>query len=108
VPRRADTYRKDTAQAQFYGSTGWKRLREYVRGQEPVCQLCGRRPSTNVDHIDGDWRNNSRANLRALCTPCERSHTARQHGAKARGRTARSIGCKADGTPLDASHPWNR
>lgn len=41
--------------------------------------ICRTNPSTNVDHIDGNWRNNERSNLRALCSECERTRTGRQH-----------------------------
>lgn len=76
---------KDPEQARFYRSSRWTRLSKLVRAQEPICRLCERRPSTNVDHIDGDWRNNERANLRALCSSCERTRTGKQHRAKATG-----------------------
>lgn len=76
---------KDPEQRRFYDSARWKSLRSLVRKQEPMCRLCGEKRSTNVDHVDGDWRNNERANLRALCTDCEKRHTARQHRAKATG-----------------------
>jgi 5-methylcytosine-specific restriction endonuclease McrA len=54
-------------------------LRAIVRHRDRMCVLCGLRPSTNVDHADGNWRNNDLANLRGLCSQCERSRTGRQH-----------------------------
>jgi 5-methylcytosine-specific restriction enzyme A len=77
-----DSRRKDPAQARFYGSKAWKRLREYVRREEPTCAMCKERPSTQVHHRDGDWRNNDRRNLEAVCDPCHRSHSGRDHHAK--------------------------
>lgn len=76
--------RKDPEQVKFYNSTRWKKLRAIVRAQEPICRICKVNPSTNVDHIDGDWQHNERENLRALCSTCEPSRTARQHRARAR------------------------
>lgn len=54
-----------------------------VRQQEPFCRMCKRNRSALTDHIDGDWRNCDRENLRALCRPCNDIHTGKQHRAKA-------------------------
>ena len=79
----------DPEQRRFYGSGRWKALRTLVKAEEPLCRLCleaGRSsPSTTVDHIDGNWRNNERENLRGLCLPCEASRTGRQHRLKGGG-----------------------
>jgi hypothetical protein len=72
---------KDPKQVTFYNSTRWKKLRAIVRAQEPTCRLCNVRPSASVDHIDGNWQNNTRANLRGLCVACEKSRTGKQHRA---------------------------
>ncbi|MFF1338697.1 HNH endonuclease [Streptomyces sp. NPDC058290] len=46
-------------------------------GVREVCQMCGTPPSwqgyplpLEVDHLDGDWRNNVPENLRLLCPNC--------------------------------------
>lgn len=46
-------------------------------GREHVCAGCGTGPLLNglplvlsVDHVDGDWRNDARDNLRFLCPNC--------------------------------------
>lgn len=74
--------RKLPEQARFYSSRYWRALSELVRKQEPVCRLCRTRPSAVTDHVDGDYMNNARANLRALCVECNETRTARQHRAK--------------------------
>ena len=81
--------RTDPEQVRFYGSKQWKALRAQVRAEEPVCRICGERPSRSVDHIDGNWSNNARTNLRALCGVCEPRRTGAQHRAKAGNPEAR-------------------
>jgi hypothetical protein len=44
--------------------------------------MCGERASTQVHHKDGDWENAARANLEAVCDPCHRAHSGREHRAK--------------------------
>jgi 5-methylcytosine-specific restriction protein A len=65
---------------------GWEKLRQFVLYRDPVCQVCGLRPSTEVDHIiPGD--NHSPANLQGICAdPCHKEKTARE-AAAARRRT---------------------
>lgn len=54
----------------FYGTRRWKRLRRVVLAEHPVCEHCGRAFAVDVDHVDGDNRNNQRCNLQALCKEC--------------------------------------
>lgn len=73
-------------------------LRKYLIFKAAYCcQECGwskRNPHTGktpleVDHIDGDYRNNSESNLRVLCPSCH-SLTASYKGAnKGKGRAKR-------------------
>lgn len=66
-----------------YGAA-WKRLRLIVLRDSPLCIMCQRAgkytASTEVDHIDGDVRNNSFGNLQTLCRSCHSSKTAREQG----------------------------
>ena len=77
-------YKKDerpSAHQRGYGVT-WRRVRKMILAREPLCRFCslaGRVNAANeVDHIDGNSRNNHESNLRSLCKPCHSSRTRRQ------------------------------
>jgi 5-methylcytosine-specific restriction protein A len=81
-PQQRDRER-GTRQQRGYDAA-WQRVRLVVLAAEPLCRFCdaaGRiEPATEVDHIDGNSRNNDRANLRPLCKPCHSRRTARDQG----------------------------
>lgn len=55
----------------------WRRLREQVLREEPVCRYCRVRPSTVVDHVLPRSRYpelaHDRTNLAGACGPCNTS-----------------------------------
>lgn len=55
----------------------WRRLREQVLAEEPVCRYCGIRASTTVDHVLPLSRfphlAHVRSNLTGACTSCNGS-----------------------------------
>jgi 5-methylcytosine-specific restriction protein A len=50
-----------------------------VLASHPLCAVCDE-PATDVDHIDGNARNNDVHNLQSLCHSCHSRKTARQDG----------------------------
>lgn len=57
----------------FYVSSRWRKFREWVLSREPMCQVCGKRPSTVVHHVielkdGGDPF--LPENVRAVCGVC--------------------------------------
>jgi 5-methylcytosine-specific restriction enzyme A len=54
-----------------------------VLAEEPTCRICGA-PATDVDHIQAaeDGGTDARENLRGLCNPCHKKHTAEQNRAR--------------------------
>ena len=78
VERSREIGRKD--RRAVYNSTAWQRLRLVVLAEEPICKVCGERPSTDVDHIKPLALHPKlalvRENLQGVCEPC--------HGAKTR------------------------
>ena len=86
--KREESYKRrtvDKAQQKFYKSAYWKRLRALVLSEEPLCRHCYNKNiitvATEVDHIDGNWRNNDRANTCPLCKVCHSRKTAKEQGA---------------------------
>jgi hypothetical protein len=72
-------------------------IREYMLIESQYkCSKCGWNevnPHTNkvpleIDHIDGDWRNNAKTNLQVLCPNCH-ALTATYKGANKGGRDRR-------------------
>jgi len=66
----------------------WRRIRERILKEEPLCKECMRKgfvkPATDVHHIDGDVSNMDRSNLEPLCHECHSRYTAK-HQAFGRG-----------------------
>jgi 5-methylcytosine-specific restriction endonuclease McrA len=94
----------------LYETPQWRDLRRAQLRDHPSCYLCLQQgydtPATIVDH-DIPHRGDRRLffdarNLRSMCKPHHDSTKAR---AERRGVMP---GCDANGSPLDARHPWNR
>jgi len=62
----------------------WLRLRHVVLVEEPVCMICGRKPSTQVDHIKPvtDGGTDERSNLQGTCDDCHDIKTRKDLGLK--------------------------
>ncbi|MDA2932642.1 HNH endonuclease [Nitrospinae bacterium AH-259-F20] len=92
--RRRDAER-GTSTERGYGAR-WQRLRVLVLKRQPICNLCKRKPATEVDHIKpkaaggGDEMDN----LQGLCKPC---HTRKTYAEARGGRGGKSL----EGSPLD-------
>lgn len=61
----------------------WRAVRARVLREKPSCALCGSL-ATDVDHIVAvaDGGTDDRSNLRGLCLPCHKKHTAAQNRAR--------------------------
>lgn len=86
--KRAFDLRRGSSSARGY-DWRWRKIRAVVLAEEPLCRFCSEQgyvvSAEEVDHIDGNSRNNDRANLRPLCRGCHSARTARDQGF-ARGR----------------------
>jgi 5-methylcytosine-specific restriction protein A len=88
-----------------YGSA-WERIRRVVLEEQPICAVCGIRPSEEVDHIIAKSLGGSddRGNLRGICTLDHRQRSASQGGQATAARTRGGEGSNgkrtAPGRPL--------
>jgi len=63
----------------YRNSKEWKQLREQVLQEEPICRICGKRASTEVDHIISlPQGSKERWNLQGVCKSCHSAKTRRE------------------------------
>ena len=78
--RREVDERRGSAAKRGYDWRWQTVVRPAALSREPLCRSCMERSrvtiATEVDHIDGDSRNNASTNLRSLCKPCHSRRTA--------------------------------
>ena len=62
----------------------WMSMREVVLIEEPVCKVCNRKPSAQVDHIIPISKGGTdvRDNLQGICIKCHDAKTADDLGLK--------------------------
>jgi 5-methylcytosine-specific restriction protein A len=90
--KRIDRDRASSTQ-RGYGHHWRTRVRVFALANEPLCRHCAERDvirlATDVDHIDGNSRNNAAENLRPLCHSCHSARTARDQGFGRKGKPSR-------------------
>lgn len=52
----------------------WRRVRDQVLSEEPLCMVCQDAPTVEVDHIDPNG-DDQRDNLQGVCKSCHREKT---------------------------------
>ena len=60
---------RETATKRGY-DTRWRKLRKMILNDNPICEICERKPAREVHHLNGDSRDNCYENLQALCKEC--------------------------------------
>jgi len=95
-----------------YATARWKRVRLMQLRAQPLCEYCPadrRELATAVDHVVPIMAGGAAFdldNLRSSCTACHSAKTARGVEAGAVKSDRPRVGCRADGSPLDPTHPW--
>ncbi|MCX5598442.1 HNH endonuclease [Streptomyces phaeochromogenes] len=71
--------------------SGWSKIRARILARDPICKICGVRPSAFCDHIVAKADDHSDTGLQGLCGPCHDQKSAREGAAaaKAKGRPTR-------------------
>lgn len=69
----------------------WKKLRKIVLARDPICKICDKAPSTEVDHIvprppDQHAADVTEEELQGLCKPCHSSKTRAENAPKSKQR----------------------
>lgn len=55
-----------------WGTSSTARHREAQKARKAACERCGKPGRLHVHHRDGDYQNNSPANLETLCPSCHK------------------------------------
>lgn len=84
IPSYQELRTSREARQRFYNSTEWRKLKEVVFAEEPLCRFCKEKGRLKlaevVDHvidiIDSPWLCLENSNVRPLCTQCHNSRTA--------------------------------
>jgi 5-methylcytosine-specific restriction endonuclease McrA len=69
---------------------GWPTIRARILDRDPVCTICGVRPSTQVDHHQAKTDDHGDAALRGVCGPCHDQKSSREGNAAQRTRRYRN------------------
>ncbi|MGY1439521.1 HNH endonuclease signature motif containing protein [Streptomyces reniochalinae] len=68
----------------YAGCPGWKKIRARVLERDPVCKICGVRPSSHCDHIQAKTDDHAIDRLQGVCAECHaRKSSAEGNEAKA-------------------------
>lgn len=88
-PRKQHSAASTARWRELYNNARWLNLSRRIRQRDPICCICGKKPSAETDHIvpvaaGGEmW---DERNLQGLCHSCHSRKTAREDGGF--GRTA--------------------
>lgn len=50
--------------------SNWRTIRAKVLARDPVCKICGVRPSSHCDHVKAKTDDHAEDRLQGVCEPC--------------------------------------
>lgn len=62
---------------------GWRKIRARILTRDPICKICGVRPSAFCDHIIAMADDHSETGLQGVCGPCHDQKSSREGQAAA-------------------------
>lgn len=65
---------------------GWAKLRAEILARDPICKICGVRPSGFCDHIEAKTDDHRPEGLQGVCGPCHDQKSAREGAAAAKAK----------------------
>ncbi|MFL0393565.1 HNH endonuclease signature motif containing protein [Streptomyces albus] len=68
---------------------GWKRIRARVLERDPICKICGVRPSTHCDHIKAKTDDHRETALQGVCAECHGRKSSAEGNAAPRTKPGR-------------------
>ena len=57
---------------------GWTKIRARILARDPICKMCGVRPSKFCDHIVAKADDHSDTGLQGVCGPCHDQKSSRE------------------------------
>ena len=57
---------------------GWRTIRARILARDPICKICGVRPSTHCDHIQAKTDDHREAGLQGVCVECHKQKSSRE------------------------------
>lgn len=79
--------------------SNWRAIRAKVLARDPICKICGVRPSTHCDHIEAKTDAHAEDRLQGLCGPCHDQKSSRE------GNNAQRANSKPGRTRPPEQHP---
>lgn len=57
---------------------GWRKIRAEILARDPICKICGVRPSVFCDHIEAKKDLHTPSDLQGVCGPCHDQKSSRE------------------------------
>lgn len=64
--------------------SNWRQIRARVLARDPICKICGVRPSTHCDHIEAKTDAHAEDRLQGVCATCHAQKSSKEGNAAQR------------------------